>query len=847
MVGVRVSRAAAATALLILSFCSFSLAGESPSAMPRLLQNIGFGPQGKVNQGSTVFQPHIDTGTTKVGAPKDVAHVPEIEKEDEQEEQKRDEERRGEEERSTIEKILSGQFPTEISRELRQFGYDFFDARVSTFAPVSSVPVGPDYVIGPGDSFTIHLWGKAEDTYEVEVNRDGCIHLPRVGSCSVSGMRYQELKPFLSRKFREYYPEFDMSIAMGRLHTVEVYIVGEARNPGTYHVSSFSTVISALYAAGGPSKNGSLRTIQVLGQSGKPKVLDLYDFLVTGIKKSDFRIQPQDTVFIPVLGPVVGVAGNVKRPAIYEIKGGETIRDVLKLAGGTLPTGELQNVVVERVMGHQRRVIRSFNLDPSARNAGGDFKAPLQDGDLVKVYPIHRGIGRVVHLEGHVKYPREYEWKTGMRLLDIIPSYNALLEEPFLPQARIVRRMPPDSRPEIIPFSLSGLLAGEESENLQLQEMDRVVVYGAHEKRERAEVSIKGAVRREGSYPLLAGMRVKDLIFEAGNFTRAAYLDEATLNRVIPGKTGTDMAVINFSPEKAVREDQRHNLVLQEDDQVYIREIPQYRQALERKVILEGAFLFPGEYAFSEGERISSVIARAGFLTADAYPYGAVFLRESAKKMQQQRLREYVDKLEEEILWQSSKAAEVTLEREQAATLQHSLAAKKQLLEKLKRSQPTGRMVIDLEEILAKPFSEKDIQLRAGDHLIVGKKPDYVNVLGEVYNPTALFAEKGRSVEYYLGSVGGPTKDADRDQIYLVKANGSVASKGQSRFFGMEVADAGKKSWGSGGFDSLAMEPGDTLMVPRETVKYPWLGPTKGITEIMFHIAVAAGVLIAAL
>ncbi|RJR42054.1 MAG: polysaccharide biosynthesis protein [Desulfobacteraceae bacterium] len=833
----------AATVLFALStllFCTYSPAAEPSSLIPMLLKGRHFDGAST----TAALQPYTDkasgNGFSTIRKKEESGPSPASDNGRVEAKQKRDDGR------SSIEKILSGQFPTYISRELIQFGYDFFDPTISTFAPVTSVPVGPDYIIGPGDGFTIHLWGKAEENYEVEVSPDGSIQIPRVGACSVSGMRFEELKPYLSRKFKEYYPDFEMSVSMGRLRTVEIFVVGEARNPGTYNLSSLSTVISSLYAAGGPSKNGSLRNVQIIRPNGKTRVVDLYEFLISGIKKNDIRIQAQDTLFIPVIGPVVGVSGNVKRPAIYEMKGGENIGHVLKLAGGLLPTGELQNVVVERIKGHQRRVIRSFNLDPSGGEAGENLKAPLQDGDLVKIYPIHNSIGKAVHLEGHVKYPREYEWKSGMRLLELIPSYNALLDEPYLPQAKIVRLTPPDSHPEIIPFNLGGLLAGDEKENLALQEMDRVVISSAWEKKDRPEVTIKGAVRKEGGYRLYKGMTVKDLIFEAGSFTRAAYLEEAVLSRVMPGKTGTDTVVIRFSPKGAIEGKPQDNIALKEDDHVHIREMPQYREALERKVTLEGAFVFAGEYAFAEGERISSVIARAGFLTADAYPFGAVFLRESAREMQRQRLSEYMDRLEEEILTASSRAAETSMEKEQAALLQQNLTAKKQLLEKLRKAQPTGRMVIDLEEILAKPFSEKDIQLRAGDTLIVGKRPDYVNVLGDVYNPTALFAEKGRSVEYYLNKVGGPTKDADEDQIYLVRANGAVASKSQKRFFAMESSEEAKSGWGGGEFDSLIMGPGDTLIVPRETVKYPWLGITKGITEIMYHIAVAAGVLIVA-
>jgi protein involved in polysaccharide export with SLBB domain len=746
---------------------------------------------------------------------------------------------------SDIEKILSGQFPTDISRDLRQFGYDFFAKEISTFAPVTNIPVGPGYIIGPGDQFIIHLWGKAEKTYDVSVTRDGRITVPRLGMLNVSGLTFGELKRYLFHKFKEYYPHFELSITMGRLRTVEIFIVGEAKNPGTYSVSSLSTVITALFATGGPSKKGSLRNIKVF-RNGEPiKPIDLYEFFIKGTKGNDIRLQPGDTIFVPVLGPVVGIAGCVKRPAIYEMKGSQTIGDIIQLAGGLLPIGFLQNVVVERIKGHQRRVIKSFNLDPSHNMADENLKMPLQDGDVIKIYPVHKRLRQVVYLEGHVKYPREYELKPGMRLRDIIPSYDYLLPEPYLPQAEIIRLAEPDLHPEIIEFNLAALLTGVEDQNIRLQDLDRVRIYDKWEKREKPSVTIKGAVRNPGTYRLYEKMKIKDLIFQAGNLTHKAYLEKASLTRIASSKTGTETLKLPFSLKQAIAEMPQDNLLLQEDDLIYIREIPQYSQALQRKVFLEGEFLFPGEYAFSEGERLSSIIERAHGLTEEAYPFGAVFQRESVKRVQKERMIEYVSKLEEDILTMTAISAETALDKEQAAILQQTLSAKRQLLEKLKRTEPTGRMVIDLEELLLLPSSKNNFELRPGDRLIVQKRPDNVNVLGEVYNPTALFAEKGKPISYYLKLVGGATESAEEDEIYVVKANGTVISKSQGGFFGLVSWDSKKRRWTLGGFDSIKLDSGDTIIVPKEVERYPWLRLVKDVTQIMYQIAVSAGVLVA--
>lgn len=748
---------------------------------------------------------------------------------------------------SDIEKIMSGQFPTYISRELRQFGYDFFARDISAFTPVANVPVGSDYIIGPGDNFTIHLWGKAEMTYNVTVTREGNIVLPRLGTMTVSGLTFADLKPYLRHKFKQYYPYFEMSITMGSLRTVELFIVGEAQSPGTYSVSSLSTAITALFAAGGPTKNGSLRDIRIFREGEQLRSLDLYDFFISGKKSDDIRLQPGDTIFIPVLGPVVGIAGCVRRPAIYELKEAQTtIGDLIELAGGVLPIGYLQNVVIERVEGHKRRVVRSFNLDPSYEMTNTNLLISLKDGDVVKVYPVHKETREVVYLEGHVKYPREYELRPGIKLRDIIPSYDYLLPEPYLPQAEIVRLMPPDLHPEILEFNLGALMNGDPDQNLLLQDQDRVIIYDNWEKREKPEVTIRGNVRNPGTYRLYKGMTVKDLIFQAGNLENSAYQEKADLSRTIPGESGTDIMKVTFSPRKAMTGNPAENLLLQRDDQVFIREIPQYSQALERKVVLEGEFLFPGEYAFSEGERLISVIERAGGLTEEAYPFGAVFLRSSVKDVQKERLEEYVSKLEQDIYAMSALSAETITDKEQAAALAQGLASKRELLEKLRTAEPTGRMVIDLREVLVLSSSPYNFELRPEDRLIVKKRPDSVNVLGEVYNPTALFAEKGKNVGYYLNLVGGPTENAEDDEIYIVKANGSVISKSQEGFFGLVSWDSAKHRWTLGGFDSIRLDPGDTVIVPRKVEKFPWLRVVKDVTQIMFQIAVAAGVIIAA-
>jgi len=745
---------------------------------------------------------------------------------------------------SSIEKILSGHFPTEISRILTQFGYNFFSQGPSSFFPERAVPVGPDYIIGPDDRFTINLWGRAEDVYYVTVSRDGSITLPRLGTLEVGGLTFSELKDFLRLKFKEYYPDFEMSITMGTLRSVDVFIIGELENPGTYSLSALSSVISALFASGGPTKNGSLRDIKVFDDGELVKTIDLYEFFIKGTKGNDIRLKQGYTIFIPVIGPVVGIAGNVKRPAIYEMKGPQTIGDIIEFAGGVLPTGHLQNVVVERIIENKRRVINSFDLDPSHQESDLNVDAQVQDGDVIKIYPVDKTLEKVVYLEGHVKYPMEYELKPDMRLLDIIPSFDALLPEPYLSQAEIIRLMPPDLHPEIIEFDLGALLTGDSAQNYLLQDRDRVIIYSNLDKIDLPEVTIYGALRNPGVYRLYERMTIKDLIFQAGNMTPEAHMDNADLTRIVPSADGTDIIKLSFSPQKALEGIPEDNLILEKDDQIYIREIPKYQQALNQKVVLEGEFMFPGIYTFSEGERISSVIERAGGLTEESYPFGATFLRESVKEIQRARQEEYISRLEQETLTISAFAQQTALDSGEAAIVQRALTTQQELIEKLRAAEPTGRMVIDISEALLTPSAASDVELRPGDQLIIGKRPASVNIIGEVYNPNALLFEKGMDVDYYLSLVGGLTDNADRKQGYIIKADGSVISKRQEKLLGLISWDGKNQRWRfGGGFYSTVLDPGDTIIIPRKITTIGWLKNIQNTTSVIYQLAVSAGVL----
>ena len=478
---------------------------------------------------------------------------------------------------SSIEKsFFEEKIPQVISREIKQFGYDFFLSKTSSFAPVADVPVGPDYVIGPGDSFTITLWGRVEGSYPVEVDRNGEISIPKIGVIKVWGLTFSQLQKFLFEQISKYYKEFQMNVTMDRLRTIRVFVVGEAQTPGSYILSSLSTVYHALIAAGGPSKKGSMRHIQLLRDGKVTETIDLYDFFLRGERSRDARLQSGDTVFIPVIGPTIGISGSVKRPAIYELKEPMPLKEFIEMAGGVTFQGYLQRVQVERVQAHEKKVAVDFDLSPEEKTPPPSLSTLLQDGDFVKIYPIYYQAENIVFLEGHVKRPGSLELKPGMKLSDLIPSFEALLPEPYLEHAEIIRLLPPDRKPTTISFNLGKLLQGDAQYNLSLQNQDRVIIFPKAGMREQPQVGISGEVQNPGKYRLVEKMRVKDLIYQAGNLKRSAYLQEAEITRLVKTEKAVSSKIIHIDLDEALKENPQHNILLEEDDILFVRQIPKW-------------------------------------------------------------------------------------------------------------------------------------------------------------------------------------------------------------------------------------------------------------------------------
>jgi len=741
---------------------------------------------------------------------------------------------------SPIELLLSGRAPNDVSMDIRQFGYDMFKRKVTTFAPITNIPVGPEYMVGPGDRFSLTLWGRQNDQLTVTVGRDGKIVLPEVGVLTVAGMPFNRLQDYIESELKRKYTDFKMHISMERLRTITVYVVGEAQTPGSYTLSALGTSLHALFSAGGPTKNGTLRNIRVIRAGQTVSTVDVYDLLVHGKTDSDIRLVDGDMIHIPLIGAVVGVAGNVRRPAIYEIDPEATLDDILTLAGGVTHAGWLQHVQVERIEDHARRTVVDFDLsgDTAAR---GQLDMRLQDGDVVKVYPVLEREEGVVFLDGHVIRPTKYQLRPNMRLADVLKDHRLFRPEVNLVYAQIERLIPPDLHRVVIPFHLGKLLAGDAVENKALQDMDTIRLFRWDEMGKRS-VIISGAVYEPNEYPLVPDMRVKDLVDAAGGLRKDAYVLSAEITRHDVNQQGATTEAITVDLSRAMQYDTAHNLTLQDYDHMVVRPIPE--MDINDVVIVSGEVQFPGAYPIGRTERLSSLLERAGGYTDEAYLKGAVFTRVSARRVQQQRVQAMVQDLEESVLGEMAEGVSKSADAESSQMQQAALEAKQELLAKLRQAQANGRVVIRLDALEEFKGSAFDLTLEDGDEIVIPKTPGIVSVIGEVFNPTSLLHESGQSVQYYINRVGGISKDADKKQISVIRADGSVISMAQ-KSHNRITWNSRTNQWTSGSFLNASLDPGDTIVVPRKLDRIFWLKNTKDITQIIFQMALAVGVVLA--
>ena len=755
---------------------------------------------------------------------------------------------------STPDRMLPPDQPTEFQKfvaatagqMLPIYGASLFRNVPATFSPSDQAPVTSDYVIGPDDELRVRIWGPISYSGNLRVDRSGNIYLPQAGSVQVAGLRFSELDPHLRQAVGRIYRNFDLSVDVGRIRSMQIYVTGQARRPGVYTVSSLSSLVDALFASGGPSPQGSLRHI-LLNRDGKTIAdFDLYALLIRGDKSKDVHLLSEDVLFIPPAGSQVALAGSIRVPAIYELQAGETIGDLLDAAGRTTAMASTARISVDREGEGELRQAMEFPFDAAS------LATPLADGDILRVFPIVPAYQKTVTLRGDVANAGRFSWRAGMRLSDLIPDRDSLVSrdywwkrshlglpapefEPLISTIGQDPRMPESNRKgftnAVTPDTLTAALqANDRPIN---NDSDRQQGYSTSSSNDTMKSSGNGSIAtgiKQGdstnSGPTNTG-EARDGETSNGDNTsyqarrrqpvtvRASASDidweYAVIERLDPEQLKTSL--ISFDLGKLVLDhDASQDLQLQPGDSITIFSEGDIRVPLAQQtkyVTLEGEFVHAGVYSAQPGETLRDLVRRAGGLTTKAYLYGADFTRDSTRILQQQRIDEYARVMAIQSDRGTQALAIVGNTAGGGSDVAASRIAAQELSARLSQIRATGRVVLQFQPNSSNSNDIPSISLENGDRFVVPSEPATVNVVGAVYDQNSFLYAPGRSVSRYLRLAGGSDRDADAHHSFVIRADGSVVGRSS-----MKNQGAWSKS-----FDDLRLYPGDTLVVPEKTLR----------------------------
>lgn len=723
---------------------------------------------------------------------------------------------------------------------LKPFGYDIFSQNPAVFASHGNVPVPSNYVVGPGDVMDVLLYGSENHSYQMIVARDGRINFPQLGPIEVGGQLFSSVQAEIQSRVEHQMIGVRASVTMAQARSIQVFVMGDAFLPGTYTISGLGTITSALYAAGGISKTGSLRNIVLKRNGVIIDKLDLYDLLVHGSTANDAKLLEGDVVFVPSVGATVAIGGQVERPAIYEIKNEDGPAQAIALAGGFTPDADTSKATLTRIQPDGRRVVLPLDLTASGGRAEG-----LRNGDFIDIPRLQSALDSAIALQGNVYSPGTYEYHAGMRLTDVVGSVAQLEPNSDLHYVLIRRELPPDRRIEVVAANLAAALAQPgTSMDPVLMPRDQITIFDLSSSRDRIlrpildelraqstagepeqVVTVQGEVNVPGEYPLQPAMTVADLVRAGGGLADAAYSGKAELTRYVVGKNGTRQTeIFDVDLADALKGHSAADMPLQPYDVLSVKEVSQW--ANQESVTLRGEVRFPGTYTIQPGETLKSVIQRAGGLTRFAFPQGAVFTRVELKEREQDQMDQLAERMKVELGVLALRAV-ATTQGNGVGNASSALVVGRSLLDQLRAEKAVGRLVINLPRIVAEaPSASHDVVLRSGDELIVPKFEQEVTVIGEVQDPTSHLYDPNLSRDDYIRASGGLTAQADMKRIYVVRADGSVVANEGSRWFNR----------GS----NVQMEPGDTVVVPINATQMLPLPFWEAVTGIMYNVAIAA-------
>ncbi|HET7764109.1 MAG TPA: SLBB domain-containing protein [Burkholderiales bacterium] len=723
-------------------------------------------------------------------------------------------------------------------RDLPIFGQNLFRTVPSTFAPVDNIPVTADYVIGPGDEIQIRAWGQIDVDFNAVVDRDGSISVPKVGVISVAGVKANDLPAYLKTVFGRTFRNFQLTATLGKLRSIQIFVVGQAKRPGTYTVSSLSTLVTAVFAAGGPSPRGSMRSIQLKRGNRVVADFDLYDLIVSGDKSKDAPLLPGDVIYIPPAGALVAVTGSVKIPAVYELKQDTVLFDVFRWAGGLATTAAGQKATVERIEDHKARAVEEFPLDM------GGLSRQIRDGDMVTVYSVVPRFDNAVVLRGAVAQPGRFPWRDGMRVRDLIPDREALLSRDYWVKRNQAVGLDDSVAAILRQQSATGTNLTVDELNQRRQrpgEPDATV--GDHIRRAQTEAEAAKFLDPNQASSAVQITRIQDASKATVEAAKAETLrlvnqikpsqkevnwDYAVVERINRDDLSTSLIAFNLA-KAVVDGDPDNNVLLKPGDIVTVFSKEDIKVPISKQtqyIRLEGEFKSSGVHQIVPGETLKQLVARVGGLTPNAYLFGARFTRESTRLQQEKTLDEALYRLERDMSRFNALRAQNVTSPEDAASLKQQAENQQILLARLRQIRPIGRIVLELPET-AKVDDLPDMPLEDGDRFVVPPPPSMVSVVGSVYGESSFVYKPDKRVADYLVQAGGPTKAADQGSIYVLRADGSVKSKRQEGFF-------------TASLEGSRLMPGDAIVVPEELDRTTVTRALKDISQIFYQFGLGA-------
>jgi polysaccharide export outer membrane protein len=765
------------------------------------------------------------------------------------------------------------------------FGRDLFQAVPSTFAPGDQIAVTPDYVVGFGDEILLRMWGPETFNSQLTVDRSGSIYIPKVGAIHVAGLRFDDLQKQITTEMGRTYRNFNVSVNLGRLRSIQVYVVGEARRPGAYTISSLSTVLNALFASGGPNVQGSQRHIQIRRAGQTLPDFDLYDLVLRGDKSKDIRLESGDTIFIPPVGAQVALAGSVRHPAIYELAGSNTLNDILTLAGGFSATAAPTDIRLERIESGRDRRAMTVALNAEGRGM------VLRDGDVLYANHITNGYQQSVTIRGNLANPGRFPWHEGMRLTDIIPDRMSLLTndywrernrlgvpvplfEPLDPNSILYQR---NLQNNGLRSSTNGNLRDQQSSdqygssNSNSNQTQNGGSTGQQDVQNQiAQAGALGATQR-GSF--LRDAATTGMVASASNNADATQTNNSdpssfgsNTNATAPGTippinpngelanrpqnrikiaapeidwtyaaierldpNTLKSSIVPFNLGRLVQDhDTTQNLELRPGDVVTILSQNDVLVPIDLQtkfVRLEGEFASSGVYSVGPNETLDELVERAGGLSNKAYLYGSNFSRESARVLQQQRFDEYIAQLSTDM---SRAAAVRTASSSTGIADPTALAQQRSIIQQLRTLRATGRVVLEFAPASTGVGSIPKVPLENGDTFRVPSRPNTVSVVGAVYGQNVFLFNDKRRLEDYVSLAGKPNRIADRKHAFIIRADGSVFSRERAQGFI------------SNNFESARINPGDSIVIPEKMIKPSALRNLIDFSQILTSFGLAA-------